>query len=204
MFPNLVTSQLLQSLCQFFSCSSSPTLPGPPSLLFIGNMKELTHDHLPIHLTHLAQRHGKIYRLKCGTTSNDAWLHVKYRHFELADTSLWTSLLYLFFSHGNTEQHWRHKRSSGEKMVRLCWETGFIYRYNGSFWQNLVFAEKLTFLIIAFCDSNQPALSLRVGELSHWGTTLRSGRHTVASSTVPCSIAVSSPCMTWSRDRHFT
>lgn len=70
--PNLVTSGLLQSLCQFLSCSSSPTLPGPPSLLFIGNMKELTHDHLPIHLTHLAQRYGKIYRLKCGNTSNDA------------------------------------------------------------------------------------------------------------------------------------
>lgn len=203
MFPNLVTSRLLQSLCQFLSCSSSHTLPGPPSLLFIGNIKELTHDHLPIHLTHLAQRYGKIYRLKCGNTSNDAWRHVKYRHFELVETPFWTSLLYLF-SHGDTEQHRRHKRSSGEKMVRLCWETSFIYRYNVSFWQDLIFAGKLTFLITACCDSCQPALSLRGGELSHWGTTQRSGRHTVASSTAPCSIAASSPCMTWLRDRHFT
>ncbi|XP_071372207.1 steroid 21-hydroxylase [Centroberyx affinis] len=32
-------------------------------------MMELTHDHLPIHLTNLAQRYGSIYRLKCGNTT---------------------------------------------------------------------------------------------------------------------------------------
>ncbi|XP_029307968.1 steroid 21-hydroxylase [Cottoperca gobio] len=60
---------LLQYLCQFLPRSSSPSLPGPPSLFLIGNMMELTHDHLPIHLTNLAQRYGNIYRLKCGNTT---------------------------------------------------------------------------------------------------------------------------------------
>ncbi|KAM6994788.1 steroid 21-hydroxylase isoform 1-T1 [Tautogolabrus adspersus] len=32
-------------------------------------MMELTHNHLPIHLTNLAQRYGNIYRLKCGNTT---------------------------------------------------------------------------------------------------------------------------------------
>uniref|UniRef100_A0A3Q3VL24 Steroid 21-hydroxylase n=1 Tax=Mola mola TaxID=94237 RepID=A0A3Q3VL24_MOLML len=32
-------------------------------------MMELTHDHLPIHLTALSQRYGHIYRLKCGNTT---------------------------------------------------------------------------------------------------------------------------------------
>uniref|UniRef100_A0A8C2WS39 Steroid 21-hydroxylase n=1 Tax=Cyclopterus lumpus TaxID=8103 RepID=A0A8C2WS39_CYCLU len=32
-------------------------------------MMELTHEHLPIHLTDLAQRYGNIYRLKCGNTT---------------------------------------------------------------------------------------------------------------------------------------
>ncbi|KAK1896140.1 Steroid 21-hydroxylase [Dissostichus eleginoides] len=41
----------------------------PPSFFLIGNMMELTHDHLPIHLTNLAQRYGNIYRLKCGNTT---------------------------------------------------------------------------------------------------------------------------------------
>lgn len=202
LFLNLVTTRLLQSPYQFLSCSSSPTLPGPPSLLFIGNMKELTHDHLPIHLTNLARRYGNIYRLKCGNTSNDACLHFRNKHFAEAVIPLWAALLYLF-SHGDTEQHWHHKRSVGEKMVRLCRETGFIHRYDVVFHQDFVFARKLTFFIAA-CDSYQPALSLRGGGLSHWGTTVTSGRHTVASSTAPCSTAVSSPCMMWSRDRHIT
>ncbi|XP_070768472.1 steroid 21-hydroxylase [Enoplosus armatus] len=64
-----VESRLLQYLYQFLPCSSPPSLPGPPSLFLIGNMKELTHDHLPIHLTNLAQRYGNIYRLKCGNTT---------------------------------------------------------------------------------------------------------------------------------------
>ncbi|GLD63553.1 steroid 21-hydroxylase-like isoform X1 [Lates japonicus] len=41
----------------------------PPSRFLIGNMMELTHDHLPIHLTNLAQRYGNIYRLNCGNTT---------------------------------------------------------------------------------------------------------------------------------------
>ncbi|XP_031154820.1 steroid 21-hydroxylase isoform X2 [Sander lucioperca] len=64
-----VESGLLQYLYQFLPCSSSPSLPGPPSFFLIGNMMELTHDHLPIHLTDLAQRYGNIYRLKCGKTT---------------------------------------------------------------------------------------------------------------------------------------
>ncbi|XP_054478198.1 steroid 21-hydroxylase [Anoplopoma fimbria] len=64
-----VESGLLQYLCQFLPRSSSPSLPGPPSLFLIGNMMELTHEHLPIHLTELAQRYGNIYRLKCGNTT---------------------------------------------------------------------------------------------------------------------------------------
>ncbi|XP_039974042.1 steroid 21-hydroxylase isoform X2 [Xiphias gladius] len=59
-------SGLLHHLYQYFPDSSSPSLPGPPSLFIIGNMMELAHDHLPIHLTNLAQRYGHIYRLKCG------------------------------------------------------------------------------------------------------------------------------------------
>nr|XP_004541591.2 steroid 21-hydroxylase isoform X4 [Maylandia zebra] len=56
-------------LDQFLPCSSSLSLPGPPGHFLIGNMMELKHDHLPIHLTNLAQRYGSIYRLKCGTTT---------------------------------------------------------------------------------------------------------------------------------------
>ncbi|XP_070822965.1 steroid 21-hydroxylase [Chaetodon trifascialis] len=62
-------SSLLQYLCQFLPCSPSLSLPGPPSFFLIGNIMELTHDHLPIHLTNLAQRYGNIYRLKCGNTT---------------------------------------------------------------------------------------------------------------------------------------
>ncbi|XP_036930191.1 steroid 21-hydroxylase isoform X2 [Acanthopagrus latus] len=62
-------SGLLQCLHQFLPGSSSPSLPGPPSFPPIGNMMEMTHDHLPIHLTSLAQRYGHIYRLKCGNTT---------------------------------------------------------------------------------------------------------------------------------------
>ncbi|XP_047454983.1 steroid 21-hydroxylase [Mugil cephalus] len=56
-------------LHQFLPRSSSPSLPGPPSFFLIGNMMELAHDHLPIHLSNLAQRYGNIYRLKCGSTT---------------------------------------------------------------------------------------------------------------------------------------
>ncbi|XP_077454886.1 steroid 21-hydroxylase [Stigmatopora argus] len=47
---------------------SEKTPPGPPSRFLIGNMLELTRDHLPIHLTRLAQNYGNIYQLKCGNT----------------------------------------------------------------------------------------------------------------------------------------
>lgn len=170
LFLNVVWSRLLESLFQLRSCSSSPTLPGPPNLLFIGNMMELTHDHLPIHLTNLARRYGNIYRLKCGNTSNDACLHSKYRHFAEVETPLQIALLY-FFSNGDTEQHWRHKRSVGEKMVRLCWETGFIHRYDDLFHQDLVvYARKLTFHIAA-CDSS-------AGVVSAGGRTISLGDYT--------------------------
>ncbi|KAM4580869.1 steroid 21-hydroxylase [Odontesthes bonariensis] len=56
-------------LYQLLPRSSSPSLPGPSCHFLLGNMLELTHDHLPIHLTSLAQRYGAIYRLKCGNTT---------------------------------------------------------------------------------------------------------------------------------------
>ncbi|XP_026227977.1 steroid 21-hydroxylase [Anabas testudineus] len=64
-----VQSRLLHHFYQFLPCSSSSSLPGPPRFFLIENMMELTHDHLPIHLTNLAQRYGNIYRLKCGSTT---------------------------------------------------------------------------------------------------------------------------------------
>ncbi|XP_038125392.1 steroid 21-hydroxylase [Cyprinodon tularosa] len=64
-----VKSGLLHHLYQFLHSSSKPSLPGPPSHFLIGNMMELTNDHIPIHLTNLAQRYGSIYRLKCGKTT---------------------------------------------------------------------------------------------------------------------------------------
>ncbi|XP_059194719.1 steroid 21-hydroxylase [Centropristis striata] len=64
-----IDSGLLQYLYQFLPYSVSPSLPGPPSRFLIGNLLELTHEHLPIHLTSLAQRYGNIYRLKCGNTT---------------------------------------------------------------------------------------------------------------------------------------
>lgn len=64
-----VESKLLQCLYQFLPYSSSPSLPGPPSIPLLGNIMELAHDHLPAHLTTLAQRYGSIYRLKYGNTS---------------------------------------------------------------------------------------------------------------------------------------
>ncbi|XP_037836091.1 steroid 21-hydroxylase isoform X3 [Kryptolebias marmoratus] len=64
-----VQSGLLQHLYQFLHCSPAPTFPGPPSHFLFGNMMELTHDHMPIHLTDLAQRYGSIYRLKFGNTT---------------------------------------------------------------------------------------------------------------------------------------
>ncbi|KAM6910066.1 steroid 21-hydroxylase [Xenentodon cancila] len=62
-------SGLLQGLYQFLCRSSSLSLPGPPGRFLVGNMMELMHDHLPIHLTSLAQCYGNIYRLKCGNTT---------------------------------------------------------------------------------------------------------------------------------------
>ncbi|XP_020565772.1 steroid 21-hydroxylase isoform X3 [Oryzias latipes] len=59
----------LQGLYLFLFRSAPPSLPGPPGHFLIGNMMELMHDHLPIHLTSLAQRYGSIYRLKCGNTT---------------------------------------------------------------------------------------------------------------------------------------
>ncbi|XP_058235501.1 steroid 21-hydroxylase isoform X2 [Hemibagrus wyckioides] len=47
----------------------TPSLPGPPSLPFLGNMFELSQDHLPLYLTELARRYGNIYRLRCGSTT---------------------------------------------------------------------------------------------------------------------------------------
>ncbi|MEQ2254307.1 hypothetical protein ILYODFUR_002422 [Ilyodon furcidens] len=64
-----VKSGLLQHLYQYLHRSSKLSLPGPPSHFLIGNMMELTNDHIPIHLTNLAQRYGSIYRLKCGKTT---------------------------------------------------------------------------------------------------------------------------------------
>ncbi|XP_068180241.1 steroid 21-hydroxylase [Antennarius striatus] len=65
----VVDCKLMQCLSQFLPCSSSISLPGPSGHFLIGNMLELTHDHLPIHLTELAQQYGNIYRLKCGNTT---------------------------------------------------------------------------------------------------------------------------------------
>ncbi|CAJ1061686.1 steroid 21-hydroxylase isoform X1 [Xyrichtys novacula] len=62
-------SKLLQCVFKHRPRSSSPSLPGPPSRFLIGNMMELTHNHLPIHLTNLAQQYGHIFRLKCGNTT---------------------------------------------------------------------------------------------------------------------------------------
>ncbi|KAM9310022.1 steroid 21-hydroxylase [Pholidichthys leucotaenia] len=62
-------SRLWQYLCQLLPHSSSLSIPGPPTRFLLGNMMELMHDHLPIHLTNLAQRYGNIYCLKCGNTN---------------------------------------------------------------------------------------------------------------------------------------
>ncbi|XP_061633617.1 steroid 21-hydroxylase isoform X2 [Phyllopteryx taeniolatus] len=53
-------------------CPKGKTPPGPPSCFLVGNMMELTHDHLPIHLTRLAQRYGHIYQLKCMVVLNSS------------------------------------------------------------------------------------------------------------------------------------
>ncbi|XP_062322149.1 steroid 21-hydroxylase [Osmerus eperlanus] len=70
-FTQALKSRLLASIYQFLPCSPSPSpsLPGPTPLPLVGNMFELAHDHLPIHLTTLAQRYGNIYRLKLGSTT---------------------------------------------------------------------------------------------------------------------------------------
>ncbi|XP_026854898.2 steroid 21-hydroxylase isoform X1 [Electrophorus electricus] len=56
-------------LSSLFPHSVSPCLPGPPPLPLLGNIHELTRDHLPLHLTALARRYGNIYRLYCGNTT---------------------------------------------------------------------------------------------------------------------------------------
>ncbi|XP_053743412.1 uncharacterized protein LOC128771744 isoform X2 [Synchiropus splendidus] len=58
-----------QHLCHFFSGQSTLSLPGPPARFIIGNMLEMTHEHLPRHLTNLARRYGDIYQLRCGNTN---------------------------------------------------------------------------------------------------------------------------------------
>ncbi|XP_061809004.1 steroid 21-hydroxylase isoform X2 [Nerophis lumbriciformis] len=60
--------QTLRRILLPSSSSSLCSIPSPPSHFLIGNMMELTHDHLPIHLTRLAERYGDIYQLKCGNT----------------------------------------------------------------------------------------------------------------------------------------
>ncbi|XP_068616283.1 steroid 21-hydroxylase [Brachionichthys hirsutus] len=64
-----VDCKLLQYLYQFLPSSSSISLPGPSGHFLIGNMLELTYDHLPIRLTELARQYGNIYRLKCGNAT---------------------------------------------------------------------------------------------------------------------------------------
>ncbi len=68
--PLAAVPTLLRSLSARFCGTLSPSLPGPPSLLLLGNMLDLAQEHLPIHLTSLALRYGNIYRLNCGNTSN--------------------------------------------------------------------------------------------------------------------------------------
>ncbi|KAI5106103.1 steroid 21-hydroxylase-like, partial [Silurus meridionalis] len=52
-----------------FPRSLANSLPGPTPLPFLGNMFELSQDHLPIYLTRLARQYGNIYRLSCGSTT---------------------------------------------------------------------------------------------------------------------------------------
>ncbi|XP_065116853.1 steroid 21-hydroxylase isoform X1 [Paramisgurnus dabryanus] len=67
--PEAAASKLLHYLSKRFLSSPYPSIPGPTSLPFLGNMLDLTRDHLPIHLTALAYRYGNIYRLNCGSTT---------------------------------------------------------------------------------------------------------------------------------------
>ncbi|KAL0985511.1 hypothetical protein UPYG_G00157850 [Umbra pygmaea] len=64
-----VGSRLLYFLHQFFPRTHLNSIPGPLSLPLLGNMLELADNHLPNHLTALASRYGKIYRLKCGNST---------------------------------------------------------------------------------------------------------------------------------------
>nr|XP_023658422.1 steroid 21-hydroxylase [Paramormyrops kingsleyae] len=66
---NALGSRFLSSVYQFRPHSLSPSLPGPTSLPLLGNMLDLTRDHLPDHLTSLARRYGNIYRLRYGKTT---------------------------------------------------------------------------------------------------------------------------------------
>ncbi|XP_053088875.1 steroid 21-hydroxylase [Pangasianodon hypophthalmus] len=65
----VTASKPLQCLSLLFHRSLTPSLPGPPPLPFLGNMFELSQDHLPIYLTGLARQYGNIYRLRCGSTT---------------------------------------------------------------------------------------------------------------------------------------
>ncbi|KAK2903267.1 hypothetical protein Q8A67_007980 [Cirrhinus molitorella] len=67
--PEAAVPKLLHSLSKRFLGPLSSSLPGPLSLPFLGNMLDLAQEHLPIHLTSLAQRYGNIYRLNCGNTT---------------------------------------------------------------------------------------------------------------------------------------
>ncbi|XP_050986535.1 steroid 21-hydroxylase isoform X2 [Labeo rohita] len=67
--PEAAVPKLLHSLSKRFLGPISSPLPGPPSLPFLGNMLDLAQEHLPIHLTSLAQRYGNIYRLNFGNTT---------------------------------------------------------------------------------------------------------------------------------------
>ncbi|XP_027005625.2 steroid 21-hydroxylase isoform X1 [Tachysurus fulvidraco] len=67
--PTATVSKPLHCLSQLFHRSLAPSLPGPPSLPFLGNIFELSQDHLPLYLTGLARRYGNIYRLRSGSTT---------------------------------------------------------------------------------------------------------------------------------------
>ncbi|XP_057690125.1 steroid 21-hydroxylase [Corythoichthys intestinalis] len=64
----ILQSSFKSALRKNSSCPNGKTPPGPPSRFLIGNMMELARDHLPIHLTRLAQNYGDIYQLKYGNT----------------------------------------------------------------------------------------------------------------------------------------
>ncbi|XP_062847867.1 steroid 21-hydroxylase [Trichomycterus rosablanca] len=62
-------SKPLHFLSMLFRRPLTPSLPGPQPLPLLGNIFELSQDHLPIYLTGLARQYGNIYRLQCGNTT---------------------------------------------------------------------------------------------------------------------------------------